>query len=130
MKWVMLFVCLTPTLIELWNDKDGESKKDKVLDTIWLLVAVVVIAGGAWWLGYRPLPVIGLIIGWRILLFDYLINIILYRRKVIQNPGAEFWFSYTGQTARWDKLISKVHPWVRLIVRLIVFSVSLIIFAT
>jgi len=77
MKLVIFFVCLIPTLYEAYSDRFGETKKDKVIDSILLIVVAIGIAGGSWWLGYRPLPVIGLILGWRILIFDYLTNIFL-----------------------------------------------------
>lgn len=124
MIWVILFVTLLPTLFEVWNDRNGEGKKSKVKDGIWLVVGSALIAGGAWWLGYRPLPVIGLILGWRVLIFDYLTHIFL--KEFSKSHENIEWWSYTGKTTYWwDQLIAKISWKLRLAVRVLIFAATI-----
>lgn len=124
-KVIIAFLCILPTAWELYNDRNGENKKGKIKDTAVLLVVTGLIAGLSYWLGQRPVSAILLIFGIRVMFFDYLINIILYKRKVIEKPGAEKWFSYIGESTHWwDQLAAKVHPVIRIAVRALVFLVA------
>jgi len=123
---IWLLLTLIPTLVEGYLDRRGESKKGKVKDTLWLIVVAVGIAGGAWLAGNDPLPVIGLIIGWRILVFDYLVTWLLIRNDVI-NPNAKWW-DYTGKTSKIDQWVSKIDWKVRLLIRCLLFVLSVALF--
>lgn len=124
-KIAIAFLCLLPTAWELYNDRNGENKKGKIKDTAVLLVVTGLIAGLSYWLGQSPVSAILLIFGIRVMFFDYAINVILYKRKVIEKPGSEKWFSYVGEsTYWWDQLVVKVHPVTRFVVRVVVFTGS------
>jgi hypothetical protein len=125
-KWLFLIACLVPSLVEAWLDRKGETTLGKYKDTIWLVVASLGLAGVAWWLGQRPLPVIGLVLGWRILVFDYLVTWLLIRNDVI-NPNAKWW-DYTGKTSKIDQWVSKIDWKVRLLIRGLIFISCLLYF--
>lgn len=125
MIWLIAFLCLLPTAWELYNDRNGENKKGKLKDTAVFLVVTGLIAGLSYWLGQRPVSAILLILGIRVMFFDYLINVVLYKRKVIEKPGADKWFSYTGESTHcWDQLAAKVHPVLRLVIRVVILVLS------
>ena len=125
-KMIWIAITLVPTLVEAWLDRKGESTLGKYKDTLWLVVASLGLAGVAWWLGQRPLPVIGLVLGWRILVFDYLVTWLLIRNDVI-DPGAK-WYNYTGKTSVVDRWVSRI-PWKwRLAIRLALFVASVVVF--
>ena len=127
MKWVILFVCLIPTLIEAYLDRNGEDKKGKKKDTIALIVVAIGIALASWgWFGQNPLAVLALILGWRILAFDYITHALL-KKYSLGHKGIN-WFTFSGTTAFTDKLVSKVHPVVRLAVRILVFAIAVLVF--
>lgn len=119
-KALIAFLCLIPTLYEAWSDRKGEDRKGKRKDFIWLSLVALALAGYAWWAGYAPLSVIGLILGFRVLIFDYLVQYLLIKNKVIVGH----WFTYNGKTSWFDKLAAKIHPVIRLILRLIVFALA------
>lgn len=129
MKWLILALCFASTAWELYNDRNGEDAKGKVLDGIILVVAGILIAGLSYLLGESWVAAILLILGIRIMFFDYLITIILYKRGVIERPEARKWWSYLGSTSKaWDRIAAKV-PWkIRLIVRIAVFVASIALF--
>ena len=127
MPWIILFVYLIPTLFEAFQDRNGETKKDKRKDLLWLVVAGAVIVWLAWLvLDKSPVRSAFMIIGWRVLVFDYLVQYILIKNKVIVGH----WFTYTGKTARWDRIISRVHPVARFVIRLSVFALAVLYYYT
>ena len=121
MIWVIFFVSFLFTPAEVFGDRKGETKKGKIKDGIWLAVGSVLLAGVSWWFGQNPLSVLLLILGWRILLFDYLIQYVLIKRGVIVGH----WFTYNGETAKFDKLIARIHPVVRLVIKVLIFVGSI-----
>lgn len=81
------------------------------------------MAAGTWrWLGYNPLAVLSLILGWRVLVFDYWVTYLLKKNDVI-SPTAN-WFTYTGKTSKIDKVVAKIPPVLRLLIRVAVFGCS------
>lgn len=120
---MIALVTILPTLWELWNDRNGETRKDKARD---FLIAVCLYAGIAlalWWMfETNPLKSLALMLGVRVMLFDYAIAAILIRRGVIVGR----WFSYNGKTARFDRLVARVNPWVRFAIRLGLFVAAII----
>lgn len=112
-------------IYELYQDRNGENKAGKIKDTIVLILYSGLLAGITWWLGYNPLAVIGLLLGVRIAFFDYLINIILYQRKVIESQEARKWWKYTGEsTYWWDHLVGAVDWRFRMVVRVLIFAAA------
>ncbi len=113
MIWIV--ITFLPTWIEAFSDRYGESRKAKLKDTVGLIVVAVGIAGGAWWAGYAPLPVIGLILMWRITCFDYLVN--AYLKKYHKGHEGINIFKFTGTTSFTDRIVGRI-PWtIRLTVR-------------
>lgn len=122
MKLILAFVLLLPTLFEAWTDRHGESKEGKTSDALWLGFVALLLSVGLWLLlSVQPLKTIALLLGWRLLVFDYLTHALLIRNDVIVGS----WYNYTGKTSKWDKIISKVNWKVRLAVRTILFALSL-----
>lgn len=120
---ITVVLCLLPTLWEIWNDRDGETKKDKTRDLLVSIVLYSVIALVNWKLSVTPVfKSLALSFGWRLLVFDYAIAYVLIRRGVIVGK----WWNYRGKTARWDRLISKANPWILLVVRALVFLSALL----
>lgn len=120
---VAILLCLVPTLWETYDDRKGESKKDKTRDLLISIVLYSVIALVNWKLSVIPVfKSLALSFGWRLLVFDYAIQWLLIRRGVIVGK----WWSYRGKTARWDRLISKANPWILLVVRALVFLSALL----
>lgn len=124
MTWLIIFVCLIPTLVEAYLDRRGETKTGKKKDTLWLVIATAVLLGLCWWLfDINPIGPGLLVLGWRVLVLDYLVNILLYRNKVIENPGAEKWWSYMGKSTHfWDQALAKIDWRIRLAARVLLFS--------
>jgi hypothetical protein len=94
---------------ELFNDRTGDP--DKSFDVIIRIALILIEALALTLLFNRP-------IGDSILLscavffagFDYLIHWIMIRKKVIELPRGESWFSWTGKTSAFDMW----QPWVNL----------------
>ena len=106
-------------------DRKGETAEGKRKDFWWSLLVSIVLSGFAYfYAGIGPLQSIALLIAWRVLLFDYLVTYLLIKNDVIVGH----WFTYTGKTSRWDKIISKVNPWVRLSIRIALFVLSVLLF--
>lgn len=125
MIWLVILLGLVAVEVEARNDQHGESKKDKVRDAFVLAIAASCLCLLLYWLGnVHPLKTIALLLGVRVLVFDYRATYLLIKNKVIVGN----WWSYTGKTARWDKLISRIPPWLRLLARVILFAASLIWF--
>ena len=124
MKLIIFFLAFAPVLYEAFSDRFGETKGDKIVDAGLLVAYSALLAGGAWWLGYRPLPVIGLILGWRILTFDYITN--LFLQEFSEGHKNINWFTFVGTTSFTDRIISKIHPVVRLAVRVVLFGLAVL----
>jgi hypothetical protein len=120
---IWIFITLIPTLYEAYSDRFGESKKNKLLDTLWLVVVALTIAGVAWWLGQRPLPVIGLMLIWRVTTFDYIVHAFL-KRYSEGHKKINIW-KFSGTTAFWDRIASRIPPMWRLLIRACLLVASL-----
>jgi hypothetical protein len=117
MTWPIYFLALIPTLYEAISDRFGESKKDKISD-FWLAFSCSIFAATIlWMLGYNPILFLMMVIAWRVLCFDYLVQYLLIRKGVIVGH----WFTYNGKTSWFDQLVSKVHPVLRLVIRVAFF---------
>jgi hypothetical protein len=99
-----ILLCFAPLIYELWKDRNGETAKNKRRQ--WLLIGLfyVIVSAVNWWVfEINPLRSLALCFAIRFVCFDYLINIILYQRGVIESREARKWWSYVGSTARWDQ---------------------------
>ena len=127
MKAIIILLSLAPTIFESWTDRKGEQKKDKKTDAVLLVAYSALLAGASWgWLGYNPLSVLLLILGFRISIFDYLVNYLLKKNGVI-SPTANVW-TYAGNTSWWDKFIRRINWKIRILLRCVVFVVSIVYF--
>lgn len=117
--WIIL--AAVPSIVEAWLDRHGEGRSDKIRDTIALVVVALVLSIlFQFLLNVLWLKSIALLLAWRILLFDYLVSYLLIRNGVIVGH----WFTYNGQTSWFDRLVSRVNPVVRLLIRVILFGVA------
>lgn len=121
MIWLVILLGLVAVEVEARNDQHGESKKDKVRDAFALAIAASCLCLLLYWLGdVHPLKTIALLLGVRVLVFDYRVQALLIKNGVIVGH----WWSYLGKTAFTDRLVAKVPPWLRLLVRLCLFGLS------
>lgn len=126
-KVILLLVTSVPTLYEVYADRFGETRKGKRKDTLWLLIAAACLIGLSWWLfDFHPLWTGLLILVWRICTFDYLVN--LFLKRYSEGHKDINVFTFTGNTAYFDKLTAKVHWVLRLILRTAVFLASMAYF--
>jgi hypothetical protein len=124
---ILFLLCSLPTLYEAWTDRKGETRKGKLKDTVWLLIAVTVAAAGTWyWLGYNLLAVPAAVLIWRVCWLDYLVNAFL-KRYSESHSHINIW-KYSGKTAKWDRMVSKVHPALRLVIRVALFAGAVYLF--
>lgn len=127
MIW-FIFVCALPSIYEAYTDRKGERRAEKVRDTL-ILIAVVLIVSIVARI-YLIIPIlksIALFLAWRVLIFDYLTHAFL-KRFSKSHKGINIW-TYSGKTTHfWDQWISKVHPAVRFVLRLLIFLGALFYF--
>lgn len=125
MGQAIVFLCLIPTMLEAWTDRKGETSKEKRLDlltfgSLYLILAVVI-----WFIiEVHPLKSILLMIGIRVLMFDYLVQYLLIKNGVISGH----WFFYKGKTAKWDRAFSWLNPWIVLVLRVIFFAGTVFVY--
>lgn len=121
MIW-FVFILAIPWIIEAYLDRHGETKEGKRKDTLASLgVALVLVVAGYYFLGSEPLKVLALLLGWRVLIFDYLVTYLLIKNDVIVGK----WWDYCGKTAKWDQVVCKVNWKVRLSIRVLLFVAAL-----
>lgn len=119
------FALILPTIYEVWDDRNGEYTKGKKTDLIITACLYAVFALAFWWIfETHPLKSLALMLGIRILLFDYLVQYVLIHNGVI----AGHWFNYSGKTARWDKATVRLNPWLKLGFRVLVFVGTIFVY--
>ena len=124
MIYIIILLGLIASEVEARNDQWGESKKDKIRDAILLTIFASIVSYLAWqFVDVNPLKTVAVLLAVRIAYFDYRVSYLLIKNKIIVGK----WFLYSGKTAKWDKLISKVNPWLRLVVRVIIFALALLL---
>ena len=125
MKLILAFCLVLPTVFESYLDRKGETSDGKRKDTLWLLFVALLLSAFLWRLsGVPPWKTVALLLGWRVLIMDYLVSYLLIKNDVIVGN----WFTYTGKTSKFDKLIAGINPWLRFIVRVVLFAASLVWF--
>jgi len=125
LSWLILFLCLVPTLVEAYLDRNGENRTGKTKDTLWLIASSLLFALICYLFKYNPIAVLALILGWRILVFNYLVNYLLYKNKVTEKPEARKWWSYSGETSWIDRQLSRVNWIVIFAARVVLFGLAL-----
>lgn len=145
-------LALLPLAWELHNDRNGEDLEDKHND-VFIRGIIALIAGylimllvthrfpGGLFAGAA------LAVGYHFLLFDYFIAALLHARGVIKYDriwtGSSWrevrygpfdvlggWFNYLGEKGTIDNVNAwrGMNPWIRLLIRLIVFEITLILY--
>lgn len=123
MKIILAFVLVLPSILEAYQDRGGENVRDKKFDSLYLLIFAVLASASLWlWLDVQPLKTLCLLLGWRLLIFDPLVNWFLKRHSE-SHKDINIW-TYVGNTSRIDRLVSKVNPWVRFSIRVALFIAS------
>lgn len=126
MKIILLIIAISlagPSIVESWADRKGESVIGKRWDSLILLVFAVLSSTLLWLLlDVQPLKTVCLLLGWRLLIFDPLVNWFLKRHSE-SHKDINIW-TYVGNTSRIDRLVSKVNPWVRFSIRVALFIAS------
>lgn len=119
------------TIWEVWNDYDGDKNKP---GDVWMrafllwieAVALHLITNGNILLAFN------LSIAFFFLIFDYTINYVLIKNGTLEPPrGVRYhWFSYSGKSGVIDnlKFWRNMNPWVKLIIRMCYFILSLILY--
>lgn len=125
MIWLLILLGLAASEIEARNDQHGESKKDKIRDGVYLTIFASLVCYLSWRLAdVHPLKTIAVLLALRVLYFDYRVSYLLIKNGVIAGK----WWSYTGKTAKWDRLIAKVNWRVRLVLRVVILAGSIALF--
>lgn len=126
---ILSFILLSfPTVWELWNDKKGDlNKKRDVIIRALLMVSSALLC---WCLLHQNFfASLNLSVAIFFLLFDYAINIVLYKNGVINNAN---WFSYTAKKGFVDNVPwwKQMNPWVKFGIRVLYFVGSIILYFT
>ena len=125
---IVSFFALTPAIpLEVYDDRKGETKKEKAIDLIWrggimLLGALIntLLVGKSFWAS------LDLAVALHFFIFDYWVAAELYRNGI----GRRSWFEYIGKTSWMDDfpLWSRLTPAWRFAVRLLVLAQALIFY--
>jgi|SRR5688572_12065017 len=127
---VILFI---PTVGEIWNDRNGEVKNEKLRD--WLIRSILTVSCAIFSefirRGFAPTVLqyfyaIIMIVSVHFLIFDYAIVIILKKNGVIRSDANPF--TYLGKTANYPKWWIKAEPMGRFAIRIIVFAIALVLY--
>lgn len=115
-------ICLIPTAEEVYNDRNGDKHSDNWnifsnrnnWDIFRRCLACIAYPAAAWyiskWLKYHEhsfLQIVTLCVTMFILLFDYTVAYVLYRRKIISDPR---WWQKINKTSWPDNWA----PWVKI----------------
>ncbi len=121
------FICLLPTIFEVYDDRNGDKHSDSLDITIrgWNFLIYPLIAWAVIWVcfGYNPhsfIQIVILSVTMFTLLFDYIIAYVLYRRKVISDPR---WWQKINKTSwpdNWTPWVEIGWQW-RMIVKVLIF---------
>lgn len=117
----MIIVLLTPTINELIDNHNLETKDEKKNDTLvraYCMLAVSLVDPK------RYLQDLAMSIALFFLLFDYLYNL----TSEITKPVRSQWFSHLGTTSPFDRQFSKLPPVVRACIRVVVFLAATLYF--
>jgi hypothetical protein len=127
MIWVVILWGLAAAILEAWNDRKGETKKDKISDSVYLAIATSCLCLLVWVLDRtNPLRVVAVVLGVRVLAFDYVCNWFL--KKYSESHKEINVFRYVGTTATTDRIISNIPPWLRFLARVVIFAAALVLY--
>jgi len=106
------------TINELFNDRFGETLKDKKKDVYGRVFLTLAISAADAYTWYHYFANVALTFGIFVMFFDYGINI-LFRRAD--------WFTYLG-TSTFDNLWRTWNPWLRFGIRVVILLTSILIY--
>lgn len=119
----ILFLC-SPTITELFDDRDGDS--DKKNDVYWRTLLIVWYSFWAWVLfDINIFKSILLSIAIFFACFDYLIVVILKKRGIIETKESPFTYMSKSKV---DSIWSSWNPWLRLSLRLVILIIAILVF--
>ena len=127
MKCLFLFLTFLPTIYEAFTDRHGETRKDKLIDTAIVVGYTVLLTGVAYLVLANWIAVPLLVLMCRVTTFDYITNAFL-KRFSEGHFHINIW-KFTGTTTWfWDQWIAKIDWRVRVVVRLVILSLSVVLF--
>ena len=128
MIWLVILWGLTAAALEAWNDRKGETKKDKIADGVYLAIATSCLCLLVWVLDRtNPLKVIAVVLGVRLLFFDYLTHALL-KRFSESHKDINIW-TYVGKTSFTDRnILSRIHWRIVLLARVLIFVAALVLY--
>jgi len=119
-----IILLFTAYVWEVINDAHGDVDKTK---DVFIRIGIMLITAVPSWAfadrNYMASFYLALCI--HFLLFDYTINIVLWKNIIIEKPEAKNWFAYLGEKGKTDNWAPRrnMNPWKRLGVR-VAFIVS------
>jgi hypothetical protein len=122
-KLVFLVMCLIPLLWHLHDDRHGDPNKRVDIWIAFGLSCVVGLIGLVAQL--NPVAILVMCGAWHFGLFDYFINVVLYRNGVSPSHN---WFEYMGKSAKMDQLWKRIGKWWRLAIRAAVLGAGLFVY--
>jgi uncharacterized membrane protein len=126
MTLLAILLLFAPLVWELIQDRNGEAPAEKTQDIFIRLLLAVTAAVVGWYIAGKAIPD-GVLLSLAIhfLAFDYMINWILKKRKVIETTESAF--TYLGSS--WtDDVLRQWKPMVRFLVKLGVLVGAVIIY--
>lgn len=123
---VAILILFVPLVVELINDRRGDFNKS--VDVVIRLINAITVGIFAYLIADKNiLLAANLAIGIHFMFFDYAINYILYRNKIIASP---YWFSYTGKSGVIDNIKGWKHlnPWLKLFIRILYLAIALFLY--
>ena len=127
---VIVIVLSLPLLWELNNDRNGEWRKDKARDVA-VRCFLFLACSSIWLFQFHWLVCLSMLFlssAIHFFLFDYLVVLVLRKRKVI-DPDAN-WFSYMGEESLTDNISWwRSDPWLRLSIKILYLLSNLCLYA-
>ena len=126
MKLIAFLLLLSPLTWEIWNDKDGETAKEKKLDVFIRVLMALIVAIVGFFIANKPIvDGFNLSLAIHFFFFDYAITYILQKRGVIESK--QHWFEYLGKAYTAD-VLRQFDPWTRFIIKAGILVGALIIY--
>lgn len=123
MIWPILICCI-PFAVHLVNDAKGDNKKGNDIIVLTIIAGLLALVN-RWLFDIHVVKSLALMAGIHVMLFDYAVNIIMFRNKIIEHPTARQWWKYCGKKSKLDLILSKIDWRVRLAVRLVILSTAI-----